>query len=122
MSEYNKVVIWFDQTIELDGYYFISYSDQKQELTNKQREAQYANYYNIKSWPETKLKWIELEKLGPGKNPNWIRITGRVLIEWGEKGFVPQFDRFFAKSRKLLMIEVAGMAWFMENSKNLKRS
>lgn len=116
MSDFNKQADFFGKTIKLDEFYFISYSDQKQEITKADREGKYYKYFSIQAWPETTLKWKAIAELPAEFNPNWIKITGRMLIEWSERGYIPQFDKFFRFTHQLTMIPASGLEVLMENS------
>lgn len=126
MSEHNKVLTnFFDSgyDIYLDELYYISYSDQEQivALGSEKFNKNYEKYLAIMSWPDTQLKFKSVAELPPEQNPNFIKVTGRMLIEWVEKGFVPQFDKFFDKSRRLLMIPIEAYDHFNQYSKMLKK-
>lgn len=116
MSDSIKKVDFFGRVIGLDEFYFISYSDQKAEISKADKEGKYAKYFQIQEWPETILKWKAIAELPPGYNPNWIKITGRMLIEWSERGYIPQFDKFFRLTHQLTMCPVSGIEILMQNS------
>jgi hypothetical protein len=81
----------------------------------------YKRYLEISQWPDTQLKHKEIAELHPEQNPNWIKITGRMLLEWGEMGYIPQFDKYFDKTRRLTMLPVDGMEFYFEFSKMLNK-
>lgn len=112
MSEHNPVLKNFFNSgydLYLDEFYYISYAEQRKEMTKAEFQEKYKKYLHIQSWPETEYKHKALAGLHAEENPRYIKITGRMLLEWMEKGFVPSFDKYFAKTRRLVMIPIA--AW-----------
>ena len=125
MSEHAKVIknafgTQFD--IVLDEFYYISYSDQQQKLTEAQYKEKYKKYLGIINWPETAMKFRALAELHPEESPRYIKITGRMIMEWCEKGFVPQFDKYFNKTRRLVMIPIEAYDHFNKHSYMLRDS
>jgi hypothetical protein len=132
--------------IYLDEFYFISYADQEKLIEShgisisdvktlskeeyleakkeiaKQLKEKFPEYFTIVSWVGVdQIKAREIAKLDPAKNPNYIRIIGRMLLEWAEEGFVPQFDTYFDKTRRLLMVPVQAWEHFHEWSYMLRK-
>ena len=126
--------------IYLDEFYFISYADQERVIKShgisitgiktlsregydlakkeidKQLRERFPEYFEIVSWSAglAQYKEKEIARLHPSQNPNYIKITGRMLLEWAEDGFVPQFDSYFEKTRRLLMVPVQAWDHFHE--------
>lgn len=113
---------WFNSghDIYLDEFYYISYADQKFKIAEFEKKNKYKKYFDIMKWPETELKYKTLAELHPDENPKYIKISGRMLLEWSEKGFIPQFDMYFEKTRRLVMIPLEGWEFFNENSYMLR--
>lgn len=134
------------RAIYLDEFYFISYSDQKRALkyhgieysktgtlskedAEKERKEigqklkeKFPEYFNIMSWVGMEqYKAKQIAELSPAQNPNYIKITGRMLIEWAEQGFVPQFDDFFDRTRKLIMVPIEAWEHFHKFSYMLRK-
>ncbi len=131
--------------IYLDEFYFIGYADQRRVLKFhgiqakdeaildpkeaaeeykeiiKQLREKFPNYFMIQDWiglEQHKAKAVA--ELDPKENPNYIRITGRMLLEWAEQGFIPQFDDFFDDTRRLIMVPVQAYDHFHSFSYMLK--
>jgi hypothetical protein len=132
--------------IYLDEFYFIGYADQKRVLRShgikcsdkviildpkeaaeeqqeilKQLTEKFPKYFNIYSWigmEQYKARCIA--ELAPEENPNYIRITGRMLVTWANEGFIPQFDDYFEKTRRLLMVPVQAYDHYHESSYMLR--
>ncbi len=132
-------------TIYLDEFYFISYGDQERVIRShdilisdiktlnkeeylkakkeidKQLRKKFPEYFEIVGWVGMEqYKAKEIAKLHPAQNPNYIKITGRMLLEWAEEGFVPQFDSYFERTRRLLMVPVQAWEHFQKWSFMLK--
>lgn len=139
---------WMDsgRDIYLDEFYFISYSDQKRALKShgieyhiepgmskkdfeeeekriaKELKEKFPKYFDIMAWVGMEqYKAKAIAELSPAQNPNYIRITGRMLIEWAEQGFVPQFDEFFERTRKLIMVPLQAWEHFHRFSYMLRK-
>ena len=83
--------------IEWDGIYYIAYAGGKRELSVKDQK----DYNKTLMLPE-QLKYVEIKKLGPDKNPNLVPIKGLDLLTIiKEAGYMPFFDQFFEQSRVL---------------------
>lgn len=137
---------WMDsgRDLFLDEFYFISYADQKKALkfhgvtyskgiltpadalenhkeVHKQLGSKFPKYFEIINWVGMdSYKARCIAELAPEENPNYIKITGRMLMIWAEQGFVPQFDKYFEKTRKLIMIPIEAWEHFHEFSYMLK--
>ncbi len=107
--------------LHLDEFYYISYSDQKEVMTEAQYQERYKKYLEVMKWPETKLKFKTLAELHPEENPRYIKITGRMILEWCEKGYVPQFDKYFKTTRRLVLVPIEAWEHFHKYSTMLKR-
>lgn len=105
----------------MDEWYYISYSDQKEKMSEAQYRERYGKYLEIVRWPETNIKFKTLAELHPEENPNYIKITGRMIMEWCEKGYVPQFDKYFEKTRRLVMVPVEAWEFFNRRSRMLRK-
>lgn len=106
--------------IYLDEFYFISYPDQKEQMDEVEFRKKYGKYLEIVNWPETAIKFKALAELHPEENPQYIKITGRMIMEWCEKGFIPQFDKYFKKTRRLIMVPVEAWEFFNKKSYMLR--
>ena len=109
--------------IHLNSWYNVFFSDKQQEMTEKELEE----YRIVQSYPpplRAKMM-VDLNYKRPEKNPYIIRTRGRMLIEWGEIGFIPQFDQFFDHpefpSHRLIMCPVDGIDFWMEWSNILNK-
>ena len=109
--------------IYLNDWYNVFFSDKKREMTEKELE----DYRTIQSYPaplRAKMM-VDMNYKKPEKNPYIIRTKGRALMEWGEIGFVPQFDEFFDHpefpSNRLIMTPIDGIDFWMEYSKMLNK-
>lgn len=124
MSENKPVIENFFHSghdLYLDEFYYISYSDQKEELTKAEFKKKYEKYLHMQVWPDAPFKFRSLAELHPEENPMYIKITGRMIIEWCEKGYVPQFDKYFDKTRRLVMIPIEAWDHFNKFSSMLRR-
>lgn len=103
-------VEWYGKTIMLNEKYLLYFSDKKREMTAKELEP----YKRIKSWPE-KLMWKELMQSDPRINPNVVEIEGRLLIDTaGLGGYIPNFDAYFDRTRRLTLVPAQGMEFFIQ--------
>lgn len=126
MSENNPVVKnFFDSghDLYLNELYYIAYSDQEFMVklqgrkTQKEFNEKYSKYLQITTYPEGVMKFKALAMLQPEDNPNFINITGRMIIDWTKEGFIPQFDYFFKKSRRLVMVPLEAYEYYEKYSK-----
>lgn len=126
MSEHNPIVENFFESgndLYLNEFYYIAFGDQKfmaefrGELTEKEFNDRYARYMAITTWPENNVKFKALAEIHPEDNPNYIKITGRQIVNWTEQGFVPQFDHDFRNTRKLVMIPLEAYEYYARYSK-----
>lgn len=123
MSEHNPVLNNFFNSgydLYLDEFYYISYSDQKEKLTEAEYKKKYEKYMHIQAWPETTYKFRVLAELHPEETPMYIKITGRMILEWCSKGYVPQFDSHFKRTRRLLMVPIEAWDHFNKFSSMLR--
>lgn len=128
MSQHNPVEKnFFDSgfDIYLNEFYYIAYSDTKtlvdMKITKSMTEAEfkqnYGRYMAITQWPDIDSKYNAINELPPDQNPNYIKISGEMLILMTENGFVPQFDKNFLNSRKLIMIPIDAYEFYGQYSK-----
>lgn len=107
----------------LNEMYYIAFGDQKfmaelrGSLTEKEFNDQYARYMLITQWPDGNPKFKALAEIPPEENPNYIKITGRQIVNWAEQGFVPQFDSMFRDTRKLVMVPLEAYEYYEKYSK-----
>ena len=105
----------------LDEFYYISYSDQKELLTQEEQKKRFGKYLSIMRWPDSSLKYRSIAELHPEENPNYIKITGRMILEWAEKGYIPLFDTYFKKTHRLIMVPVEAWEHFNKLSIMLRK-
>ena len=116
MTDANPQVDFFGRKIYLNEFYYVYFAEQMAELD----KARYRKYLDIMQLPG-ELKYRALSALKPEENPTIIHIKGRMLIEWSERGFLPQFDKDFETTRKLVFCPVAGMEFWLERSFMLRK-
>lgn len=113
----DKRVKWFGREIELEGVYYIYFSEQEKVMS----DAQIENWNNIQAMPE-KWRIREIAALNPDDNPHVIKVLGRALVEFSERGYMPQFDYYFDRehpitkkpSRRLVLVPTGAMAVMLE--------
>jgi len=88
------------QRLKLEEKYYVYYVG-KQKLPKKDIEI----FQALKRLPE-KLARKEINKLPPEKNPDILPLTGYQICEHiFDKGYIPIFDKYFKKTRKLTLIK-----------------
>lgn len=96
----NKIENYYGIPIELDGLYYVHYWGNPREMTAQELEK----YRRISSWPD-QWRIPALAQMNPADHPKIHTMSGRQIVSIGkEQGYVPQFDKFFLKSRKITFI------------------
>lgn len=124
MSDNDKVlhnVFGSGHDLYLDEYYYISYPDQLEAMSEEEMKERFKRYFHIASWPDSNLKFRAIAELAPEENPHYIKITGRMVMEWCERGYIPQFDQYFKQTRRLIMVPVEAWDFYTKYSKLLRR-
>lgn len=119
MSDNNKVlknIFGSGHDLYLDEVYYISYADQREEMTEAEYRKKYSKYLDIVNWPETAYKHKAIAELAPEENPQYIQITGRMIMKWCEEGFIPKFDKYFKQTRRLIMVPVEAIDFYNRES------
>lgn len=104
-------VKWFDREIWLDEYYYVYFYDKKRKMTDTQLQT----YNQIRSLPD-KLRYRELAQMDPRDNPNVTPMTGRQLMDAGAKGYIPTFDKFFDRTRRLVLFPAEAWEYYEKHS------
>jgi hypothetical protein len=132
---------WFEHLIELEGIYFVYYPDEKPQFSKKEQK-EFEKYTYIMQLPDT-LRYKFLAEMPVQMDPNVLKVKGRVLIEYSERGYIPIFDAFFdntsitkwcrnnwhlvrkfgrpKETRRLTFMPVEGYEFYREWSRQLRR-
>lgn len=100
-----KIIRWFGRDIDLDDIYFVAYPDQKREMT----ERELMEYDQALALPD-KIRYDIIAKLDPRKNPNYLPVAGRELLDIQARGYIPAFDSYFQTSKRIMFFPARAMA------------
>lgn len=107
-------VEFFGRMIDTDDIYFICYSGEK-------REGDFREYYAIKNLPDVPDKFKMLAELDSRKNPYVLPVTGKEMITMAkERKMIPQFDKDFDKTHKIVFIDAGAIEFYLNYSARLK--
>ena len=113
-----RIVNWYGRLIHLDEDYYLYFSDVRREKLTDEQQAQQEErekeYGFIRSLPE-KLMYRQLAEMDPRLNPKVTVLKGHELIAISSEGkYIPQFDAFFDKTRRLVLIPLDGIEFMRE--------